>query len=484
MSAYTIDGYEVVIGLEVHAQVNCNSKLFSGTSAAFGAEPNTQVNPIDLGMPGVLPVLNEAAVDAAIKTGLALNAEVNTLSVFARKNYFYPDLPKGYQISQFELPIIGKGEMQVDLSDGATKTIGITRLHLEEDAGKSVHDIGDDNSSHVDLNRAGVPLMEIVSEPDMRSPEEAGAYVTKLRSILRFIDVCDGNMEQGSMRCDANVSVRKIGATEFGTRCEIKNLNSIRNVMRAIEFEAKRQIDVIEDGGVIDQETRLYNADKNITRTMRSKEDAHDYRYFPDPDLLPVRLTGERITNIRENMPELPDDMKQRFMDQYSLSAYDASVLTQSKTSALYYERVVAEKRDPKLSANWVTVELFGALNNLGKDLEHSPVTPQDLGELIDLIQDGTISGKIAKQVFATMLETSQSPHDIVEEQGLKQISDTGAIEQVIDDIIAQNEDNVAKYRDGNERVFGFFVGQVMKATKGQANPQVVNELLKQKLAG
>ena len=479
--------YEMVIGLEVHAQVNTKSKLFSGAATEFGADPNTQACAIDLGMPGMLPVLNQEAVNAGIKLGLAIKATVNPVSVFARKNYFYPDLPKGYQISQYEQPIVENGEVEIDLDDGTTKTIRVERMHLEEDAGKSVHDIGLDSTSHVDLNRAGIPLMEIVSRPDLQNAEEAGAYMKKLRSILRFIDVCDGNMEQGSLRCDANVSVRKKGVTELGTRCEIKNLNSIRNVMRAIDFEADRQVEVIENGGEISQETRLWDTEKNETRSMRSKEDAHDYRYFPDPDLLPLRVTGERITKIRETMPELPDEMKARFISQYELSNYDASVLTMSRQNAEYFEAVLGLKdgkpsRSPKLCANWMTVELFGALNKDARDITDSPVSPRQLGALVGMIEDDTISGKIAKQVFAEMLETSKDAQEIVEAQGLQQITDTSELEAVIQKVIDENQDTVEKYRGGNDRVFGFFVGQVMKATQGKANPALVNEMLKKAL--
>lgn len=474
--------YEMVIGLEIHAQVNSKTKLFSGSSITFGGEPNTQANVIDLAMPGVLPVLNTEAVDAGIKLGFALRARINRTSIFARKNYFYPDLPKGYQITQFELPIVEHGTLTIDLEDGTTKDIGVTRMHLEEDAGKSVHDFGDERHSHVDLNRAGTPLMEIVSEPDLRSSEEAGAYVRKMRSILRFLDICDGNMEEGSMRCDVNVSVRKKGATEFGTRCEIKNVNSIRYVMKAIEYEASRQIDVLESGGEIQQQTRLWDADKGVTRAMRSKENAHDYRYFSDPDLLPLRLTEERIEAIKEKMPELPDEMKARFLAEYQLTPYDAAVLTLSRASASYYERVVGGKRDPKLCANWVTVELFGALNKAGKDITESPISPEQLGELVGLIEDNTISGKIAKQVFEEMLETGSDPKKIVEEKGLVQITDVSALEDVVKTVINNNAETVEQYKSGNERVIGFFVGQVMKETQGKANPGIVNDLLRQNL--
>jgi aspartyl-tRNA(Asn)/glutamyl-tRNA(Gln) amidotransferase subunit B len=475
--------YEMVIGLEVHAQVTTVSKLFSGAPTSFGADPNTQISPIDLGMPGMLPVLNKDAVDAGIKLGLALGCRINRKSVFARKNYFYPDLPKGYQISQFELPIVEHGNITIDLEEGSTKNIGVTRMHLEEDAGKSVHDFGSDHHSHVDLNRAGIPLMEIVSEPDMRTPEEAGEYLKKLRSILRFLEVCDGNMEQGSMRCDANVSVRKKGVNTLGTRREVKNLNSIRNVMRAIEYEANHQIDIIENGGAIKQETILWDTQKNETRTMRSKEDAHDYRYFSDPDLLPLYLTEERIDKCAKSLPELPDEVKERFIKDYNLSPYDAAVLTLSKANASYYEAVVHGKNDPKLCANWVTGEFFGALNKQGLDIHESPISPEQLGEMIEMISNDTISGKIAKTVFEEMFETGKNPKDIVEEKGLVQITDKGAIEDIVDKIIAENADSVEKYRGGNDRLFGFFVGQAMKATGGKVNPKIVNEILKEKLS-
>lgn len=474
--------YEMVIGLEVHAQVTSQSKLFSGSATTFGAEPNSQANMIDLGMPGVLPVLNMYAVDAGIKLGLALGCRVNRKSVFSRKNYFYPDLPKGYQITQFELPIVEHGSITVDLADGTTKNIGVTRMHLEEDAGKSVHDFGAEHHSHVDLNRAGIPLMEIVSEPDMRQPEEAGEYLKKLRSILRFLEVCDGNMEQGSMRCDANVSVRKKGVNTLGTRREVKNLNSIRNVMRAIEYEANHQVDVLENGGEIKQETILWDANLNETRAMRSKEDAHDYRYFPDPDLLPLNLTEERIEACARAMPELPDEMKERFIKDYELSPYDAAVLTLSKANANFFEVVVGDKNDPKLCCNWVTGELFGALNKRGVTVTESPVSPEQLGELIAMISDDTISGKIAKTVFEEMLETSRNAGDIVEEKGLVQITDVDSIKAIIGKVIESNPDNVAKLKGGNDRLFGFFVGQVMKETGGKANPKIVNEILKTEL--
>lgn len=471
--------YEMVIGLEVHAQVTTKSKLFSGSSTAFGAEPNTQANSIDLGMPGMLPVLNVGAVDAGIKLGLAINATVNTTSVFARKNYYYPDLPKGYQISQFDKPIVEHGKIEIDLPEGP-RTIRITRMHLEEDAGKSIHDMGAGNVSYVDLNRAGVPLMEIVSEPDLRTPEEAGAYMKKMRTLVRFLGICDGDMERGNLRCDANVSVRKIGSTELKTRCEIKNLNSIRHVMAAIQHEAERHVEIWEKGGEVSQETRLWDPDKQETRTLRSKEDAHDYRYFPDPDLLPVKLSEERIEKIRATLPELPDALKARFMESYGLSAYDAALLTSEKSYADYYGQMLKTGADAKLAANWMTVELFGALNKSGQELEDSPVTAANLAQLVSLITKGTISGKIAKQVFAAMLESGEAPEAIVQKQGLTQISDEGALREACAKAIAANPDAVAKYKAGNERIFGSFVGFVMKETKGQANPELVNTILKE----
>lgn len=476
--------YEMVIGLEVHAQLTTNSKLFSGSSAEFGADPNTQTCPIDLGMPGVLPVLNTKAVDMGIKFGLAINAKINQVNRFDRKNYFYPDLPKGYQISQMDYPIVEGGYVDIELESGEEKRINVTRMHLEEDAGKSIHDLGDDRHSHVDLNRAGVPLMEIVSEPEIRSSEEAGEYLKKLRSILRFLEVCDGNMEQGSMRCDANVSVRKRGEDVLNTRVEIKNLNSIRNVMRAIDHEAERQVAIYEYGGVVDQETRLWDANKNETRVMRSKEDAHDYRYFPCPDLLPVRIADERIEALKGDMPELPDQKKERFMKDYGLSKYDASVLSMQRASANFYEALVVGDRDAKICANWMMGDFFAALNKAGKDITESPISPEQLGELMDLISDGTISGKIAKTVFEEMFETSRSAKVIVEEKGLIQISDTGAIEAIVEDLMQQSPENVQAFREGKVKVMGWFVGQTMKATQGKANPEMVNQILQQKLQG
>jgi aspartyl-tRNA(Asn)/glutamyl-tRNA(Gln) amidotransferase subunit B len=473
--------WEMVVGLEVHAQATARAKLFSGASAEFGAEPNSQVSLVDAAMPGMLPVVNEESLRQAVRTGYALNATINRHSIFARKNFFYPDLPPGYQISQFEAPIVGEGKIEIDLADGGTKTVGIERLHLEQDAGKSLHD-QHPSQSYIDLNRAGVTLMEIVSKPDMRSADEAVAYVAKLRSILRYIGACDGNMEEGSLRVDANVSVRHPG-DELGTRCEIKNLNSLRFLKQAIEYEARRHIEVIEDGGEIEQETRLFDAGRGITRTMRTKEDAHDYRYFPDPDLLPIDLEQGFVDALKATLPELPDEKKHRFEKDYGLSAYDAGVLVAERETADFFE-VAAKGRDAKAAANWVMSELFGRLNKADMAITDSPVSADALGGLIDLITDGTISGRIAKEVFDDMWATGKDAAAIVEEKGLKQISDTGAIEAIIDGIIADSPDNVAQFQGGNEKVIGWFVGQVMKASQGKANPKVVNELLRKKLAG
>ncbi len=472
--------WEVVIGLEVHAQIVSEAKLFSGAATAFGAEPNSQVSLVDAAMPGMLPVINQECVRQAVKTGLGLKAQVNRVSVFDRKNYFYPDLPQGYQISQYSQPIIGEGELPIDLPEGV-KQIGIERLHIEQDAGKSIHD-QHPSKSYIDLNRSGVALMEIVSKPDMRSAEEAAAYVRKLRSILRYLGTCDGNMQEGSLRCDANVSVRKPGG-ELGTRCEIKNLNSIRFLQQAIEFEARRQIEVIEDGGTIDQETRLFDANRGETRTMRSKEDAHDYRYFPDPDLLPLVLTEEFIAAIEAELPELPDAKKARFVSEYGLGEEDASQLVEERETAAFYE-AVAEGRDKKLASNWVLTELFGALNKAGKGLDESPVSAKGLGGLIELISDGTISGRIAKDVFADMFETGKDAAAIVKEKGLRQVSDAGEITGLIDGVLAANEDKVAEIKAGKDKLFGFFVGQVMKQSQGKANPALVNQVLREKLGG
>ena len=471
--------WETVIGLEVHAQVLTKSKLFSGASADFGAAPNSQVSPIDAGMPGMLPVINKECVTKAVLTGLGLNAVINNVSVFERKNYFYPDLPQGYQISQYQHPIVGNGEIEIDLADGTVKVIGIERLHLEQDAGKSLHD-QHPQKSYVDLNRSGNPLMEIVSKPDMRSPEEAGAYVTKLRAIVRYLGTCDGNMDEGSMRCDVNVSVRKFGA-ELGTRCEIKNVNSVRFVQQAIEYEARRQIEVIESGGKIVQETRLFDTKQGTTRSMRSKEDAHDYRYFPDPDLLPLTVANDFIDEIRKAMPELPDAKKHRFIKDFGMSVQDASVLVQEKDRAEYFEKA-AEGRDAKLVANWLTTELLGALNKGEKTLRESPVKASQLGALVGLISDNTISGRIAKEVFAEMFVSGKDPGVIVEEKGLKQVTDTGAIEKIVAEVVAENPDKVAEYKGGKDKLFGFFVGSVLKKSGGKANPGIVNDLLKKKL--
>ncbi|MEQ8508800.1 MAG: Asp-tRNA(Asn)/Glu-tRNA(Gln) amidotransferase subunit GatB [Rhodospirillaceae bacterium] len=473
--------WEVVIGLEVHAQVVSNAKLFSGSPTDFGAEPNSQVSFVDAAMPGMLPVVNEVCVEQAVRTGLGLKAHINKRSVFARKNYFYADLPQGYQISQFELPIVGEGTLVLDLPEGETREVGIERLHLEQDAGKSIHDLHP-SKSFIDLNRSGVALMEVVSKPDMRSPEEAGAYLRKLRSIVRYLGTCDGNMDEGSMRCDANVSVRPVGEDGLRTRCEIKNVNSVRFVMQAIEHEARRHVDVYESGGEITQETRLYDPSKGETRPMRSKEMAHDYRYFPDPDLLPLVFDDAYIEQIRATLPELPDEKKERFMTDFGLTPYDASVLVVERETANYFEDV-AKGRDAKAAANWVISNLFGALNKKGVSITDSPVTAENLGKLIDLITDNTISGRIAKDVFEIMVEEGKDPETIVEEKGLKQITDTGPIEAAIDQVMADNPDKVSDYRGGKDKLIGWFVGQVMKQTGGKANPGMLNALLKKKLA-
>ncbi len=472
--------WEIVIGMEVHAQVTANSKLFSGASAEFGAAPNSQVSMVDAAMPGMLPVLNEHCVYQAVRTGLGLNSKINHTSVFERKNYFYPDLPQGYQISQYLHPIVGEGKIEIDLPDGTTKEIGITRLHLEQDAGKSLHD-QHPTKSFVDLNRSGCALMEIVSEPDIRGPDEAAAYLSKLRMILRYLGTCDGNMEEGSMRADVNISVRKPGG-ELGTRAEIKNVNSVKAVQQAIDYEVERQIDILESGGTVVQETRLWDPNKNETRSMRSKEEAHDYRYFPDPDLLPLVLEQDYIDKVANDLPELPDQKKHRFMEEFGLSLYDASVIIAESMRADYYEDVT-KGRDPKIAANWVINELLGLLNKNDKDIAETPISASQLGGLIDLIADNTISGKIAKDVFAEMFKTSKDAAAIVEEKGLKQVTDTGEIESVIDKVLADNPDNVAAYKGGKDKLFGFFVGQVMKETGGKANPAMVNEILKKKLS-
>ena len=471
--------WEIAIGLEVHAQVMSDAKLFSGAATAFGAEPNTQVSLVDAAFPGMLPVINRRCVEQAVRTGLGLNAEINLRSVFDRKNYFYPDLPAGYQISQYKDPIVGEGVVTVDLENGESREVRIERLHLEQDAGKSIHDM-DPKRTYVDLNRAGVALMEIVSKPDMRSADEAGAYLAKLRSILRYLGTCDGNMEQGSLRADVNVSVRRPGAP-LGTRCEIKNLNSIRFIKLAIDHEARRQIGILEDGGTIEQQTRLFDPGRGETRAMRSKEEAHDYRYFPDPDLLPLELEPDWVAQIEASLPELPDAKKARFVADYGLSAGDAAVLVADREDADFFEAVARGRRDPKLAGNWVINEFYGRLNKAGQRREESPVTAEKLSGLLALIESGAISGRIAKDVFDDMFETGKDAAAIVEAKGLKQISDTGAIEEIIDRLIADNPKQVAQAKE-QPKVAGWFVGQVMKATRGQANPAVVNEILKKKL--
>jgi aspartyl-tRNA(Asn)/glutamyl-tRNA(Gln) amidotransferase subunit B len=475
--------WEVVIGLEVHAQLSTKSKLFSGASTAFGAEPNTQACAIDLGFPGVLPVLNAEVVTMAIKLGLGINADIAKKSVFARKNYFYPDLPKGYQISQHHLPVVKKGYLNILLEDGSTKRINITRAHLEEDAGKSLHE--DFNGlSGIDLNRAGTPLLEIVSEPDMRSAKEAVAYLKTLHSLVRYLDICDGNMQEGSFRCDANVSIRRKNETKLGTRTELKNINSFRYVERAINCEVERQISLIENGESIKQETRLYDPDKNETRAMRSKEEANDYRYFPDPDLLPLVITEEQITQIRNTLPELPQQKHQRFLEQYGLSPYDATILVSSRAMADYFEEaVIASGNQAKLTANWVTGELAAALNKFNKDISESPVSAALLGQLVLRIADNTISGKIAKTVFESLWNQEGNVDFIIDKQGLKQVTDSSAIEALIKKIMADHPQQVADYRSGKDKLFGFFVGQAMKESGGKMNPQQLNELLRKKLA-
>ncbi len=473
--------YETVIGLEIHAQLATKSKIFSAASTAYGAEPNTQACAVDLGLPGVLPVLNEQVVRMAAKFGLAIGAKVAPRSVFARKNYFYPDLPKGYQISQYELPIVGSGELQIEV-DGEEKTIGVTRAHLEEDAGKSLH--GDfQGLSGIDLNRAGTPLLEIVSEPDMRSPKEAVAYMKKLHSLVRYLEICDGNMQEGSFRCDANISVRPYGQKELGTRTELKNLNSFRFVERALDFEIERQIDLLESGAQVVQETRLYDADKNETRSMRTKEEANDYRYFPDPDLLPLIIEPEFLEEVKVELPELPDDKKHRFMQEYDLSLYDASVLTVRRELADYFEETIeASGSEAKLCANWVIGDLTALLNKNNLDIIETKVTAVELAGLLRRISDKSISGKIAKKVFDAMWNGEGDADTIIEKRGLKQVTDINAIENLVDDVLANNPKQLNDYRNGKEKLFGFFVGQVMKASRGKANPQQVNALLKKKL--
>ena len=476
--------WETVIGLEIHAQLATQSKIFSGSPTAYGAPPNAQANLVDLGYPGVLPVLNAAAVQMAVKFGLAINAKIARHSVFARKNYFYPDLPKGYQISQYELPVVGEGAIDIVLDDGAHKRIGVTRAHLEEDAGKSLHE-GLPGVSGIDLNRAGTPLIEIVSQPDMRSAKEAVAYMKKVHTLVRYLEICDGNMQEGSFRCDANVSVREKGATKLGTRAEIKNLNSFRFVEKAINYEVERQVDLLECGGKVVQETRLYDPDKGETRSMRSKEEANDYRYFPDPDLLPLQLSEELINGIRASLPELPDAKAARFVSQYALSSYDAGVLTASRELAAFYEDVARlTDGEPKLAANWVMGELAAALNKDGIEITAGKMPAARLAGLLRRISDKTISGKLAKEVFEVMWAAGSEADAVIESQGLRQITDVGAIERAIDAAIAKNPGQLAEYRSGKDKLFGFFVGQVMKATQGKANPAQLNELLKKKLSG
>lgn len=476
-----VEKYEAVIGLEVHAQMLTDTKIFCGCSTKFGSEPNTQTCPVCIGMPGVLPVLNKKAVEFAIKTGLALNCRIAPYSRFARKNYFYPDLPKGYQISQYELPICAGGYIEI-IVDGEVRRIGITRIHMEEDAGKNIHE-GGGPYSFVDLNRAGVPLMEIVSEPDIRSPKEAAEYMKKLRTILRYLGVCDGNMEQGSLRCDANVSVRAVGQKEFGVKTELKNINSFKFVEKALDYEIRRQIKVLEEGGRIIQETRLWDTATNTTQSMRSKEEAHDYRYFPEPDLVPIVVSQEWIDGIKSTLPELPDAKRERFVAQYGLPEYDADILTSERSIADWYEAVVKAGGQPKAASNWIMGEMMRILNEENKSIEECPLRPEQLAEMLKLIDDGTISGKIAKTVFEEMFKSGKDAEAIVKERGLVQINDEGAIEKVVDEILSKNQEEVARYKAGDEKLLGFFVGQVMKATKGKANPQIVNKLLKKKLS-
>ncbi len=472
--------WEMVIGLEVHAQVISRSKLFSGSATEFGAEPNTQVSLVDAAFPGMLPVINRECVAQAVRTGLGLDAQVNLVSRFDRKNYFYADLPAGYQISQYAHPVVGGGHVEVELADGSAKRIGVTRLHLEQDAGKSLHD-QHPTKSFIDLNRSGIALMEIVSEPDLRTAEEAGAYLRKLRTILRYLGTCDGNMEEGSMRADVNVSVRRHGEP-FRTRCEVKNVNSVRFVMQAIEAEAARQVEVWESGGTVEQETRLFDPARGETRSLRSKEDAHDYRYFPDPDLLPLVLDEAWVAGLRAGLPELPDAKRARFVAEHGLSAYDAAVLVADQDTAAFFETVAAG-RDAKLAANWIMGDFFAALNRTGRSIGDSPVSAAALGQLLDLLADRTINGRIAKEVFEAMVDTGESPASIVESRGLRQVTDTGAIEGAVDRVLAANPDKLAEYRGGKDKLFGFFVGQVMKAMAGKGNPALVNETLRQRLS-
>ena len=473
--------YEVIIGLEVHAQVSSNSKLFSGSATKFGAEPNSQVSLIDSAFPGMLPVINKECINQAIRTGLGLNAKINNNSVFDRKNYFYADLPQGYQISQYKYPIVGEGKVLLDMPYGS-KEIGIERLHLEQDAGKSIHDM-DPSSTYVDLNRSGIALMEIVSKPDLRSPEEVNAYIKKLRTIMRYLGTCDGNMQEGSLRADVNVSVRQVGDKKFGTRCEIKNVNSIKFMQMAIEYEAKRQVGLLDEGKKIEQETRLFDTKKNETRSMRSKEDAHDYRYFPDPDLLPLKIEQKLINDLKESLPELPDNKKERFMKDYGLNSYEANVLVSEKEISNYYEEV-AKLSDKKLAATWMMGDLFAMLNDKGLNISKSPIPAKNFAELIQSIKSGEISGRIAKEVFELMVESGDNPKKIIESKGMKQQSDPKELERIINEILTKNKDKVDQYKSGKEKLFGFFVGQVMKQSGGKANPQLTNEILKKLLKG
>ncbi len=473
--------YEVIIGLEVHAQVSSNSKLFSGSATKFGAEPNSQVSLIDSAFPGMLPVINKECINQAIRTGLGLNAKINNNSVFDRKNYFYADLPQGYQISQYKNPIVGEGKVLLDMPYGS-KEIGIERLHLEQDAGKSIHDM-DPSSTYVDLNRSGIALMEIVSKPDLRSPEEVNAYIKKLRTIMRYLGTCDGNMQEGSLRADVNVSVRQVGDKNFGTRCEIKNVNSIKFMQLAIEYEANRQVELLDEGKKIEQETRLFDTKKNETRSMRSKEDAHDYRYFPDPDLLPLKIEQKLIDDLKKTLPELPDNKKERFMNDYGLNSYEANVLVSEKEISNYYEEV-AKLSDKKLAATWMMGDLFAMLNDKGLNISKSPISAKNFAELIQSIKSGEISGRIAKEVFELMVESGDNPKKIIESKGMKQQSDPKELEKIINEILTKNKDKVDQYKSGKEKLFGFFVGQVMKQSSGKANPQLTNEILKKLLKG
>ena len=482
---YYIEGeknkYEVIIGLEVHAQVSSNSKLFSGSATKFGAEPNSQVSLIDSAFPGMLPVINKECINQAIRTGLGLNAKINNNSVFDRKNYFYADLPQGYQISQYKNPIVGEGKVLLDMPYGS-KEIGIERLHLEQDAGKSIHDM-DPTSTYVDLNRSGIALMEIVSKPDLRSPDEVNAYIKKLRTIMRYLGTCDGNMQEGSLRADVNVSVRKVGDKKLGTRCEIKNVNSIKFMQMAIEYESNRQVEMLDDGKKIDQETRLFDTKKNETRSMRSKEDAHDYRYFPDPDLLPLKIEQTLIDDLKKTLPELPDDKKERFINDYELNSYEANVLVSEKDISDYYEEV-ANLSDKKLAATWMMGDLFAMLNDKGLNISNSPISAKNFAELVRSIKSGEISGRIAKEVFEIMVESGENPKKIIESKGMKQQSDPKELEKIINEILTKNKDKVDQYKSGKEKLFGFFVGQVMKQSGGKANPQLTNEILKKLLKG